>query len=109
MARVGLRPWLVGVALTPVVIVLAVQNTERAHPEFLGWDTSTPLVVILLVAALVGVLFEFAGLLWRHRRWRHIAKRQEFAAQLVATASDPSITPRDVRRANTTETKDVMA
>lgn len=84
----------IGVALTLIVIVLAVQNTDDAHLEFLGWETDAPLVVFLLASALVGVVFdEIAGLLWRHRRRRQLADSQELAARRAAAATDQEPTP----------------
>ena len=84
----------IGIVLTLLVIVLAVQNTEDAHLEFLGWDTNTPLVAILLAAALIGIVFdEIAGLLWRHRRRRQLAESRELAARRAAVAGEPEPAP----------------
>jgi uncharacterized integral membrane protein len=76
----------VGIALTVLVIVLALQNTESARIEFLAWEARTPLVVIILVAALAGVVFdELAGLFWRRHRRRQIAQRSELERLRSAT------------------------
>ncbi len=76
---------LVGILLTIVVIVAAVQNTEDAHLEFLAWDANAPLVAILLAAVLVGVVFdEIVGLLWRHRRRHQISMKEELARHRAA-------------------------
>lgn len=73
---------ILGVVLMILVIVLAVQNTESTHFQFLGWDANSPLLVLLLISALIGVVFdEIAGLLWRHRRRRQIAEREELLAR----------------------------
>lgn len=86
-AGVGVSVTLIlGVLLTLAVIILAVQNTEQAEFEFLVWDTSTPLVVILLSAVLAGVVFdEIAGIWWRRRRRLQLAEKGELEARRAAS------------------------
>ncbi len=79
----------VGVILTIAVIVLAVQNTEDVHLEFLAWDANAPLVAILLAAVLIGVVFdEIVGLLWRHRRRDQITMKEELAQHRAVLRED---------------------
>lgn len=62
---------IVGVVLAVAVIILAAQNTETATISFLGWDFSTPLIVLILGSLLIGiVLDELFGLVYRRRRRR---------------------------------------
>lgn len=70
-----------GLVVALVVIVLAFQNTENAVVEFLTWDRSMPLVVIILGAALAGVVLdEVGGFFWRHHRRQQIAQKLELDA-----------------------------
>ncbi len=86
----------VGVILTIVVIVLAMQNTEDVHLEFLAWDANAPLVAILLAAVLVGVVFdEIVGLLWRHSRRHQITMKEELAQHRAALRKDSTTTEPD--------------
>lgn len=69
---------IVGVALALVVIVLAAQNTGTITVSFLGWDFSTPLIVLILAALLIGVVVdELFGLVYRKRRRRTLRERDE--------------------------------
>jgi uncharacterized integral membrane protein len=66
----------VGVLLAVAVIILAAQNTARTTISFLGWEFSTPLIVVILGSLLVGVIFdELFGLVYRSRRRRTLAER----------------------------------
>ena len=57
---------LVGVA---VLVVFMIQNTQDVTVEFLFWDFTWPVWLIVLVSALIGALVWFAlGVLRRHRR-----------------------------------------
>lgn len=68
----------VGLVLAVFVIILAAQNTQSITFSFLGWDWSTPLIVVILVSLLVGiVLDEIVGLVFRARRRRILAEREE--------------------------------
>jgi uncharacterized integral membrane protein len=67
-----------GVILALVVIVLAAQNTGTITVSFLGWDSSTPLIVLILGALLIGVVVaELFGLVYRKRRRRTLNERDE--------------------------------
>lgn len=69
---------IVGVILSLVVIVLAAQNTGTITVSFLGWDFSTPLIVLILGAFLIGVVVaESLGLVYRKRRRRTLQERDE--------------------------------
>jgi uncharacterized integral membrane protein len=62
---------IIGVVLAIGVLVLVAQNTESITMAFLGWDFSTPLIVLILGALLIGVvLTEICGLFYRSRRRR---------------------------------------
>ena len=67
-----------GVTAAILLIVLIVQNTERAAVEFLGFDWSTPLVAVILVSLLIGIILdEVVGVLFRRRRRRVKQEREE--------------------------------
>ncbi|HEX6221130.1 MAG TPA: lipopolysaccharide assembly protein LapA domain-containing protein [Acidimicrobiia bacterium] len=69
---------IVGVVLAIAMIILAAQNTGTATVSFLGWDFSTPLIVIILGSLLIGiVLDELFGLIYRKRRRRTLRDRDE--------------------------------
>jgi uncharacterized integral membrane protein len=69
---------IVGVLLAVAVVILAAQNTGRTTISFLGWDFSTPLIVLILGALLVGVVVdEIFGLVYRKRRRRTLSDRDE--------------------------------
>ncbi len=62
---------IVGVVLAIGVIILAAQNTANITMAFTGWEFSTPLIVIVLGALLIGVVLdELFGLFYRARRRR---------------------------------------
>lgn len=69
---------IVGLILALTVIILAAQNTGTITMSFLGWDFSTPLIVLILGALLVGVVVtELVGLVYRKRRRRTLKERDE--------------------------------
>ena len=69
---------IVGMVLALAVVILAAQNTDRITVSFLGWDFSTPLIVLVLGALLVGVVVdELFGLVYRKRRRRSLRERDE--------------------------------
>ncbi len=73
---------IVGVMLALVVVVLAAQNTGTITISFLGWDFSTPLIVLILGALLIGVVVdELFGLVYRKRRRRTLRERDELKRQ----------------------------
>ena len=62
---------IIGVVLAIGVLILAAQNTASITVTFTAWDFSTPLIVLILGAILIGVVFaELAGLFYRSRRRR---------------------------------------
>ena len=68
----------VGVLLSVVVIVFSAQNTGDATINFLPWEWSSPLFVVILVSLIMGiVLDEIAGLVYRSRRRRALTEREE--------------------------------
>jgi uncharacterized integral membrane protein len=68
----------VGVLLAVAMIVLAAQNTSSTTIAFLGWEFSTPLIVVILGTLLVGVVFdELFGLVYRVRRRRTMRDRDQ--------------------------------
>ena len=68
----------VGVLLAVAVVILAAQNTGSTTIAFLGWEFSTPLIVVFLGTLLAGVIFdELFGLVYRVRRRRTMADREQ--------------------------------
>jgi uncharacterized integral membrane protein len=68
----------IGVVVTVLAIIIAIQNTDDVDVDFLAWDVEAPLVAVILAAAVAGVLFdEILGLFWRRRRRHHLAERAE--------------------------------
>jgi uncharacterized integral membrane protein len=68
----------VGVVLAIIVVVFAAQNTQSATIKVLPWDWSSPLFVVVLISLLIGiVLDEIVGLLFRARRRRRLAEKEE--------------------------------
>jgi uncharacterized integral membrane protein len=62
---------IIGVVLAIGVLILAAQNTGSITVTFMAWDFSTPLIVLILGAILIGVVFdELFGLFYRTRRRR---------------------------------------
>ena len=62
---------IIGVALAIGVLILAAQNTASITVTFAAWDFSTPLIVLILGAILIGVVFaELFGLFYRTKRRR---------------------------------------
>ena len=68
----------VGIVLSIVVIVFAAQNTQSATVKAFLWEWSSPLFVVILVSLIMGiVLDEIVGLLYRSRKRRRLAEREE--------------------------------
>jgi uncharacterized integral membrane protein len=62
---------IIGVVLAIGVLILAAQNTDSITVTFMAWDFSTPLIVLILGALLIGVVFaELFGLFYRTKRRR---------------------------------------
>lgn len=68
----------VGILLAVVVIVFASQNTQSATVKAFAWEWSSPLFVVILISLILGiVLDEIVGLLYRSRKRRRLAEREE--------------------------------
>lgn len=68
----------VGLILATLVIILAAQNTASITVRFLGWEISTPLIVLILGSLLIGVVLdEVAGAIYRRRKRRILNEREE--------------------------------
>lgn len=62
------RAWLVGV-LVALVLIVALQNSQEVSFEVLFASFNAPLIVVILLAAAIGVLIGYiAPLVRRHRR-----------------------------------------
>lgn len=65
---VNWRAWIVGI-LVALVLIVALQNSQQVSFEVLFASFNAPLIVIILVAAAVGVLIGYlAPIVRRHRR-----------------------------------------
>lgn len=68
----------VGVLLAVIVIIFSAQNTGDTPVKFLWWEWASPVFAVILVSLLMGiVLDEIVGLLFRSRRRRRLAEREE--------------------------------
>ena len=67
-----------GILLALATVILVAQNTASTTITFLGWEVSTPLVVVILAAMLVAVVLdELFGLIYRSRRRRTLGDRDQ--------------------------------
>jgi uncharacterized integral membrane protein len=65
---VNWRAWLVGI-LSALVLIVALQNSQEVSFEVLFASFNAPLIVVILLAAAIGVLIGYiAPLVRRHRR-----------------------------------------
>lgn len=65
---VNWRAWLVGV-LSALVLIVALQNSQEVSFDVLFTSFNAPLIVVILLAAAIGVLIGYiAPLVRRHRR-----------------------------------------
>ncbi|MGN6557274.1 MAG: LapA family protein [Solirubrobacterales bacterium] len=65
---VNWRAWLVGI-LSALVLIVALQNSQEVSFEVLFASLNAPLIVVILLAAAIGVLIGYiAPLVRRHRR-----------------------------------------
>ncbi len=65
---VNWRAWLVGI-LVALVLIVALQNSQEVSFEVLFASFDAPLIVVILLAAGIGVLIGYvAPLVRRHRR-----------------------------------------
>ncbi|HEX2405148.1 MAG TPA: lipopolysaccharide assembly protein LapA domain-containing protein [Acidimicrobiia bacterium] len=80
---------IIGVVLAIGVLILAAQNTGSITVTFMAWDFSTPLIVLILGAILIGVVFdELFGLFYRTRRRR--TQRDRDHLQRLQRSQTPS-------------------
>ncbi|MDF1597192.1 MAG: lipopolysaccharide assembly protein LapA domain-containing protein [Acidimicrobiia bacterium] len=67
-----LARWSFVVILVGAFATFAFQNSETATVEFFGWSFDTPIILLLVGAAVVGiVIWELAGAFRRRRRTEH--------------------------------------
>lgn len=65
---VNWRAWLVGI-LAALVLIVALQNSQTVSFEILFASFKAPLIVVILLAAAIGVVIGYVGpLVRRHRR-----------------------------------------
>jgi len=65
---VNWRAWVVGI-LSALVLIVALQNSQEVSFEVLFASFKAPLIVVILLAAAVGILIGYiAPLVRRHRR-----------------------------------------
>ncbi|HEV2858718.1 MAG TPA: LapA family protein [Solirubrobacterales bacterium] len=65
---VNWRAWLVGI-LSALVLIVALQNSQEVSFDVLFTSFNAPLIVVILLAAAIGVLIGYiAPLVRRHRR-----------------------------------------
>lgn len=65
---VNWRAWLVGI-LSALVLIVALQNSQEVSFDVLFASLRAPLIVVILLAAAIGVLIGYiAPLIRRHRR-----------------------------------------
>ena len=67
-----------GLILIAAITILAAQNTQNVVLKFLGWDGRAPLIAIILGTAIVAIIIDEAvGFIWRRRRKKALAEREE--------------------------------
>lgn len=65
---VNWRAWTVG-TLVALVLIVALQNSQRVHVDILFINLTAPLIVVILIAAAIGAVIGYVGpLVRRHRR-----------------------------------------
>jgi uncharacterized integral membrane protein len=66
--QIGWRSWLVGI-LAALVLIVALQNSQRIKVDVLMVNLTAPLIVVILVAAAIGAVVGYvAPLVRRHHR-----------------------------------------
>jgi uncharacterized integral membrane protein len=82
------------ILMIAALVVLAAQNTESVTVRWLGFEWTTPLIALLLGVMLVAVVLdEVIGTVWRRRRRRIRAERQELSERREEQANVPSADP----------------
>lgn len=73
-------PWRLGLflALTVIVVIFAVQNTQQVELEFLGWSWRLPLVIIITITVVVSVILDeiLGGIIKRRQRRRRLEREE---------------------------------
>lgn len=73
-------PWRLALflALTVVVVIFAVQNTQEVVLEFLGWSWRLPLVIIITITVVVSVILDeiLGGIIKRRQRRRRFEREE---------------------------------
>lgn len=82
-----------GVLLAVAVIVLAVQNTDTVPIKLYFWETTAPLIIVMLVTALAAILIdELIGMIIRRRKRKVLADREELKhLRAKADSKNPQI------------------
>jgi len=66
--RPGWRAWVVGI-LGALVLIVALQNSQRVQVDVLMVNLTAPLIVVILAAAAIGAVIGYvAPLVQRHHR-----------------------------------------
>jgi uncharacterized integral membrane protein len=66
--QVNWRAWVAGV-LAALILIVALQNSQRVHVDILFINLTAPLIVVILIAAVIGAVIGYVGpLVHRHRR-----------------------------------------
>ncbi|MBK5231485.1 MAG: LapA family protein [Thermoleophilia bacterium] len=65
--------WALGVAVV-LLLVIVLQNSQKVDFNLLFISTSTPLIVLLLITALIGAIIGYTGPILR--RHRHNTRRE---------------------------------
>jgi uncharacterized integral membrane protein len=80
-----------GLVLATATFIFLVQNGQPTDFDWLWFDFTLPLWVVLLGALVVGALLVVAAVAVHHRRRRRIARREQAAARLedALTAERP--------------------
>jgi uncharacterized integral membrane protein len=67
-----------GLVAAAVILIFIAQNTHRVALEFLWYDFTTPLAVVVLAVALLAVVAdEVAGVMYRNQRRQLLTEREE--------------------------------
>jgi uncharacterized integral membrane protein len=66
--QLGWRAWVVGI-LGALVLIVALQNSQRVQVDVLMVNLTAPLIVVILAAVAIGAVLGYvAPLVRRHRR-----------------------------------------
>jgi uncharacterized integral membrane protein len=67
------KRWALGIAIV-LLLVIVLQNSQKVDFNLLFISTSTPLIVLLLITALIGAIIGYTGPILR--RHRHNTRRE---------------------------------